>query len=157
MTTNVVSFLAKRGYPRGSGIRDASYEPMVFPVINRISELTLLLMVCFAPWAFGSVEPWAELCLYAGIGLLVVLNAGSRPDRRAGRGWLVRLPSFALGGLVLLAVFQSMPLGRGVRSWIAPRSASLRADLMPEQPEQVIDGSGPAVPLPAATLSLSNT
>ncbi len=127
---------------------------MVFAVINRISELTLLLMVCLAPWAFGSVEAWAELGLYAGIGLLIVLDFGSRSDCRAGGGRLVHLPSLALGGLVLLAVFQSMPLGSGVLSWIAPSSAALRTSLLPEQPEQVMDTPGPGVPFPAATLSV---
>jgi O-antigen ligase len=119
----------------------------------RLSELTLVLLVCLAPWAFGSVEAWAELGLYAGIALLTILNFGA-PSGSSGRGRLVRLPSLALGGLVLLALFQVTPIWRGVLAWVAPSSAALTADLLPKQPEQVTGDAGPVVALPAATLSL---
>jgi len=119
----------------------------------RLSELTLLLLVCLAPWAFGSVEAWAELGLYAGIALVTILNFGS-PSGSSGRGRLVRLPSLALGGLVLLALFQATPIWRGVFSWVAPSSAALRANLLPKQPEHVTGDSGQVVALPAVTLSL---
>ena len=39
----------------------------LFVTKARLSELTLLLLVCLSPWAFGSVEAWAELGLYGGI------------------------------------------------------------------------------------------
>ena len=120
---------------------------------ERVTELTILLMVCLAPWAYGSVEAWAELGLYAGIGLLTVLGFGPQRGPRS-TGLLARLPSLALGGLVLLAVFQSTPLSHGVLSWIAPSWAALRADILPEQQEQVAHAPGPAVPFPATTLSL---
>jgi O-antigen ligase len=126
---------------------------MVFLVRNRISELILLLLVCLAPWAFGSVEAWAELGLYAGIGLLTILGFSPRAGARSA-GLLARLPSIALGGLVVLAVFQSMPLGREALSWIAPSSAAFRAELLPAQPEAVAHAPGPVVPFPAATVSL---
>jgi O-antigen ligase len=132
------------GYPQ---------RPMVLPVRNRISELTLLLMICLAPWAYGSVEAWAELGLYAVIGLLTVLGHGPRARTRSA-GLLVRLPGMALAGLALLAVFQAMPLSHGVLSWVSPSSAALRADLLPDRPEQVAHAPGPAVPLPATTLSI---
>jgi O-antigen ligase len=126
---------------------------MVFLVRNRMSELALLLMVCLAPWAFGSVEAWAELGLYAGIGLLAVLGFGQRfGPRRAGI--LVRVPSVALGGLVLLAVFQSMPVGCRVLPWLAPSSAAIRADLLPQQPEQLGLAPSSAALFPASTLSV---
>jgi O-antigen ligase/tetratricopeptide (TPR) repeat protein len=120
---------------------------------DRLSELTLLLLICLAPWAFGSVEAWAELGLYAGIALVTILNFGS-PSGSSGRGRWVCLPSLALLGLVLLALFQATPIWRGGFSSFAPLSAALRANLLPKQPEQVMGDSGPAVALPAATLSL---
>lgn len=43
------------------------------------NKLILSLMVCIAPWAFGSVEAWAELGIDLAIGLLVVLGPGERP------------------------------------------------------------------------------
>lgn len=120
---------------------------------DRLSELTLLLLVCLAPWAFGSVEAWAELGLYAGIALLTVLNLGPSSASSPLDRW-ARLPSLALAGLVVLALFQATPLARGVFSWIAPSAAALRANVLPAQPVPVMGDSKPAVGLPAATLSL---
>jgi O-antigen ligase/tetratricopeptide (TPR) repeat protein len=125
----------------------------VFVMKARLSELTLVLLVCLAPWAFGSVEAWAELGLYAGIALVTILNFGS-PSGSSGRGRLVRLPSLALGGLVLLALFQATPIRRGVLAWVAPSSAALEANLLPKQRERVTGDAGQVVALPAATLSL---
>jgi len=125
----------------------------VLRIKDRLSELILTLLVCLAPWAFGSVEAWAELGLYAGIALLTILNY----RRSAGwslRGGLVHLPGLALVGLVLLALLQAMPLQRGLLSWIAPRSAALRAQLLPDVSEHVLGDTDVAVALPAETLSL---
>ena len=125
----------------------------MFRIRDRLSELILILLVCLAPWAYGSVEAWAELVLYAGIALLTILN-----DRRSSgcnlSGPLDRLPGLALAGLVLLALFQAMPLQRGVLSWIAPSSSAFRAQLLPDQPEHLLGDTDVAVALPAATLSL---
>jgi O-antigen ligase/tetratricopeptide (TPR) repeat protein len=120
---------------------------------DRISELLLVLLVCLAPWAYGSVEAWAELWLYVGIALLTVLN-----HRRLSvwnrRGRLLRVPGLALLGLVLLALFQTVPFQRGVLSWIAPSLAADRAQLLPDRPEHVLGDTDSAVGFPATTLSL---
>jgi hypothetical protein len=120
---------------------------------DRLSELTLLLLVCLAPWAYGAVEAWAELGLYAGIALVTILGFG-RSSGSSARGRLVCLPSLALGGLVLLALLQATPIHREFFSWIAPSTAALRADLLPKRTEQGIGDAGPVVDLPPATLSL---
>ena len=68
-------FMAGRGGLR-RGACLLPQTPTVFDVRNRLCELTLWLLVCLAPWAFGSVEAWAELGLYALIGLLTILVPG---------------------------------------------------------------------------------
>ncbi len=113
-----------------------SDTPTVFHVRNRLCELILWLLVCLAPWAFGSVEAWAELGLYALIGLLTILVPGACDGSRFPR-FLARLPGMALIGLTLLAGFQALPLSRVTLSWIAPTSAALRADLLPARSEQL--------------------
>ena len=128
-------------------------SPTVVLVKNRIAELILLLMVCLAPWAFGSVEAWAELGLYALIGLLTILVHGPR-TALSSPGLVGRLPGVALAGLALLAVFQALPLSRGTLSFLSQSSAAIRADLVPGRPEQVALASGSTVALPAATLSI---
>ena len=120
---------------------------------DQLSEIILVLLVCLAPWAYGSVEAWAELGLYVGVALLTLLNY-RRPSGSNPRGGLVRLPGLALMGLVLLALFQATPLGHGVLSWIAPSLAASRAKLVPDQPEHVLGDTDVAVALPPATLSL---
>jgi O-antigen ligase len=124
---------------------------VVSSVRNRISELTLVFLVCLAPWAFGSVEAWAQLGLYIGIGLLAVLGFGRR-TRSWPAGLLVRLPGLALAGLVLLAIFQAVPLGRVLAPWISPAAAA--ANLLPDRPEQELHPSGPPVAFPATTISI---
>lgn len=120
---------------------------------DRLSELILILLVCLAPWAFGSVEAWAELGLYVAIALLTLLNL-RRPSGRDRGGLLLRLPGLALAGLILLALLQALPLPRGVLAWISPSSSPYRTHLLPDQPEQVIGDTRATVALPPLTLSL---
>ena len=63
------------------------------------SEIIVLGMACLAPWAFGSVDAWAEFALALGIALLGTLAMFTRPGSDAMRR-LICLPSLALGGLV---------------------------------------------------------
>ncbi|MHB1559939.1 MAG: O-antigen ligase family protein [Isosphaeraceae bacterium] len=120
--------------------------------MQRLSEATLLALVILAPWAYGCVEAWAELGLYAGILLITILNFGSLRD---ARGWarLLGAPSLALGALTLLAVFQATSLSPVALNRLMP-SAAARSGLLPAQPERVQGDDGASVPLPAGTLSL---
>jgi len=114
--------------------------------------MILTMMACLSPWAFGSVEAWAQLGLDVGVVLLALLWAlGGRPlDRR----WAVCcLPSLALGALVLLALLQAAPLPEGLLRALSPATARLRSSLIPRVGELVGGDPGPSVPLPAATLS----
>ena len=146
--------------PRGaepSAARSLSDTPTVFHVRNRLCELILWLLVCLAPWAFGSVEAWAELGLYALIGLLTILVPGACDGSRFPR-FLARLPVVALIGDVSPA-FRALPLSRVTLSWIAPTSAA------PSGRSPATGGwnswrsaePGPAVPLAAATPVLTLT
>lgn len=119
---------------------------------HRLVELILLFWVCLAPWAYGSVEAWAELGLYVGVAILTVLslNLDSGVTLRAR---LCGLPSLALGGLVLFACFQATPLSARVLAGIAPATAALRSMSAPLTPERVLGDAAP-IPLPAWTLSL---
>ena len=115
-------------------------------------EAIVLVLVILTPWAYGSVEAWAELGLYAAVALLTLLGF---VGLRRGRCWsrLCGLPSLALGALTLLACFQAAPLGTGISRWIAPAAAATDG-LLPAQPERVRGDVGASVPFPAATLSL---
>lgn len=117
------------------------------------SEAILLAMACFAPWAFGAVDAWAEFVLELGVALVTILAAitglRSDPTRR-----LLCLPSLALAGLVLLAVVQAVPLPAGLLGRIDPTAAALRRDLLPSEPERILGDERLPVPLPASTLSL---
>src|SRR5215218_3817777 len=99
-------------------------------VVNRIAEVVLLAMACLAPWAFGSVEAWAELGLYLGVAALGVLGClagrGSRPRR-----FLLCTPGLALAGLALLACAQAATLPEGVMRWVDPVGAREHRALAP--------------------------
>ena len=117
------------------------------------SELILTAMACLSPWAFGSVEEWAQLGLALGVVLLALLWAsGGRPlERRAA---VCCLPSLALGALVALALLQAAPLPEALLGALSPAAARLRTGLIP----QTTANSSAAIPdravaLPAATLS----
>ena len=86
-------------------------------------EAIVLVLVILAPWAYGSVEAWAELGLYAAVALLTLLGF---VGLRRGRCWsrLCGLPSLALGALTLLACFQAAPLGIGISRWLAPSATA---------------------------------
>lgn len=117
------------------------------------SEVLLLAMACFAPWAFGAVDAWAEFVLELGIALVTIQAAitglRSDPTRR-----LLCLPSLALAGLVLLAAVQAAPLPAGLLGRIDHTTAALRRDLVPSEPERILGDERSPVALPASTLSL---
>ena len=124
----------------------------VAPMRNLANKLILALMVGMTPWAFGSVEAWAELGIDLAIGILALLRFGERSaDRTTDRS--SRLPSIALGGLVLFAIFQTLPLGPGVLGWVSPSSALKRAAMLPTQPEERAIPGTSSVGIPCAAVS----
>jgi len=117
------------------------------------SEIIVLGMACLAPWAFGSVDAWAELALALGIALLGTLAMFTRPGINPMRR-LNCLPSLALGGLAILAIAQSTSLPAGFLGWLDPVTAALRGDLLPAQPEVVHGDPAAPVAFPPHTISL---
>lgn len=106
-------------------------------------------MACLSPWAFGSVMARFEFCLSVGVALLAVLGMiGNWNTRRSGDFFC--LPSAMLGALVLLAIFQALPLPDAVLRTVAPHTADLRSRLLPRSgvPERVLGDPGPTVSLP---------
>jgi hypothetical protein len=117
-----------------------------------VAEAIVVGMACLVPWAFGSVPAWAQLALRAGTAVVVLLVAiADGTALRARR--LTCLPSLALAGLIVLALFQAAPLPEGLLRVLSPGSASLRSALLPASAERVLGDPGPAVPLPTPRLS----
>ena len=122
---------------------------------NRLSfsEIIVLGMACLAPWAFGSVDAWAEFALALGIALLGTLAMFARPGSNAMRR-LTCLPSLALGGLAALAIAQATPLPAGFLRRLDSVTAALHGDLLPAQPEVVLGDPAAPVAFPPQTISL---
>jgi O-antigen ligase len=119
---------------------------------RRVAELIVVGMACLAPWAFGSVDAWAEFGLSVGTAVVVALVAiADGTSSRARRSCC--LTGVGLAGLVLLALFQATPLPPMLFRWVSPTSATLRADLLPLSPEKILGDTGPVVPLPSLQLS----
>lgn len=128
-------------------------EPRWVAACQRIAELVLIAVSCFAPWLFGAREAWALLYLTIGVSacaFLVALTAIGRPTKGVPFSSTAGL---ALGGLVLLALFQAAPLPERVLGKLDPALASLRAELLPRVPELVAGEEGEGVELPPATLA----
>jgi tetratricopeptide (TPR) repeat protein len=118
-----------------------------------VSEIIVLGMVCLAPWAFGSVDAWAEFALAIAIALLGVLAMFTSPAMDPIRR-LRCLPSLALGGLVLLAIAQATPLPADCLAWLDPTTSTFHNSLLPPKPEVVLgDPAGP-VRVPPHTITL---
>jgi O-antigen ligase len=120
---------------------------------GRAAEGVAIALACLAPWAFGSVDAWAQLGLWVLIGALALLGliSGRLP---AGRSALLCPPSLALGGLAILATLQAVPVTAGAIAAVAPDLAALRTALAPERPQGVASGAGRPVAPPAPTLSV---
>jgi O-antigen ligase/tetratricopeptide (TPR) repeat protein len=116
-------------------------------------ELVVIGMSCVAPWAYGSVDAWAEMLLFGGATLLAALR--SLADWQVPASAIpVRGARLLVLGLIALAVFQVAPLGTGLLSTVSPSTNSLRSTLTPRSPEQVTGDSGATVALPRSTISV---
>ena len=141
-------------------LRDAPPEPTMplpspgRPFADRAAEAAVLAAVVLAPWAFGSVEAWAEWLLYLLTAAAATLAAlGGRRD-----GWRRRLlcgPSLALLGLVALAIVQATPLPDPLFRRIDPAAAEILDRLIPDQTGRVVGDPLPPVADPSRTISRS--
>jgi O-antigen ligase/tetratricopeptide (TPR) repeat protein len=110
----------------------------------RVSQVLIeglvLVMICFAPWAYGGVHASFELLLDAGVFLLTVLWSVRIFCR--GKLALRRCPaSLALAGLFLLGIWQTMPLNRTLLAYLSPASARWYEELLPAAEEQLPFGA----------------
>ena len=112
-------------------------------------------MCCFAPWAYGSVDAWAEYVLYAFlvaiIGLRLIADWRGR-ERSIGSGALY----WALLAIVGIALLQAVPLSESVIRSISPGTVEARSAIIPKVLETVRGDHRAAVGGPASTISLDS-
>ena len=119
----------------------AGLRGRALPAVRTAMEGLVMLIVCGSPWPFGSVDPEFEFILYAGIALLLLLWACE--ILLAGRlNWKKCPVTLCLAGLFLIGMWQILPLSSEVLTWVSPGTASLYAELQPEEPEILSVGMG---------------
>jgi O-antigen ligase/tetratricopeptide (TPR) repeat protein len=100
-------------------------------------EGLILVIVCFAPWAYGCVHAGFEYLLDAGVFLLSVLW-GVR-ILVEGSITLHKCPvTLCLAGLFLLGVWQTTPLGGAILEGISPATARWYHELLPTTDEEIV-------------------
>ena len=111
-------------------------------------------MTFLSPWAFGARHPLWLLALYIGLAVVLLLWACLLILGGSPRGGVCPA-SLCLAGMILLGVFQLVPLPLGAPRALAPPTALLREQLLPPQQEAVAGDEGAAqAGLPsAATIS----
>src|ERR1035438_10128790 len=82
-------------------------------------EIIVGATACLSPWAFGSVDAWAEFGLGICVAILAVFSA-INVWRSGDSPRLLNAPGLAIAGLALLAWFQTVPLPPVVYKWIDP-------------------------------------
>lgn len=120
-------------------------------ILRLIGEAVLYLILVFAPWAFGGVDPEWQFVIAVAVGLLTCL-------------WLARCVIYrrltirpdgvtlGLGGLLCLAAFQLVPLPLAIVSILSPARAESYRSLVPESLERigseaVAEGRPTSIPL----------
>lgn len=96
-------------------------------------ELLLIGLLAFMPLAFGAVQAWSELIVFAAagaIGLLFVARTLIRRDVSMVRTWAY-LPVVLFA---LLIILQLLPLPIGLVRSLSPQSAAIRERLLADVP-----------------------
>ena len=116
-------------------------------------EIIVAATACLAPWAFGSVDAWAEFGLVICVAVLAAFSAINRwNSERPCR--LLNAPGLAIAGLALLAWFQTVPLPAVIYQRLDPPGFALRNKLVPiSTPQRVRGDDDPPVAPPYLTLS----
>lgn len=118
-------------------------------------EVTVLAMVCWSPWPFGSVHPAFEYLLYAGVALSCALWA--MRNLLEWRFTWIRCPAaLCLLGLVLIGIGQLVSLPREQLRKLAPMTANQYDRLLPARPELLPGGeaANPGAERAGTTISL---
>jgi len=133
----------------------------------RLLEAGLAAVIILGPLPFGAVVPAGRLAIESfSIALLLLwLVREVVRSRRAGVNPVPTVPRISpvmcvgIGGLLLLTLFQALPLGRSIVSLVSPASSRIRIENTPPpqalQTEREILGSDPSKLDPAESLSVS--
>ena len=124
------------------------------PALRWLTEGVVLALVCFSPWPFASVKPEHVFLLETGVAILTILW-GIRMLREKELPWRKSPVIGCLAVLVLLAVWQMVPLPRSILGTIAPTTARLYQRLLPARPEVLPHGEHRDDPIPPAGSTLS--
>lgn len=114
--------------------RPATWKTSLDSLLQGAMEAVVLAMVALSPWAFASVAPQWESLLFQGVAVLLGLW-GCRLLLHLEFPWCDCPVAMCLGGLLLLALVQMIPLDRGVLRAIAPSTADLYDGLLPGEGE----------------------
>src|ERR1700724_3424522 len=88
-------------------------------LLRATMETVVLLLVCLAPWPYGSVDARFELFLFAGVGLLLVLW-GARTLLEGQLRWKKCPVALCLALLFLWGIWQITPLSRHLVDALSP-------------------------------------
>lgn len=118
--------------------------------LQGITEALVIVLATAAPWAFGAIHPISVFVIDVGLSAVFVLVSIRVVIDRRVNGWICPIAA-VLAGMVLLGVWQSIPLPAQVLSAVAPGTAALRADLLPTKSEAVV--GDPIEPADTGTIS----
>lgn len=129
------------GESKRSGMKEGpSIHVWGVTYLRRSMEALVLVLVCLSPWAFGAVHPIFESLLLSGVGLLTILwSIRILWQRRFALRWCG--VSTCLVGIVLLGLWQSTPLAATTLARVAPGTAEIQRQLLPNNGETLSDGS----------------
>jgi O-antigen ligase len=124
-------------------------------VLRATMETVVLLLVCLAPWPYGSVDARFELFLFGGVGLLLGLW-GVRMLLEGRIRWKKCPVAICLALLFLWGIWQITPLPRHLVDFLSPGAGRFYSNLLPAVQEVLALDEPRAVPAvpPGSTLSL---
>jgi O-antigen ligase/tetratricopeptide (TPR) repeat protein len=106
-------------------------------------EGVVLLLVALAPWFYGAVDPVFEYGLFIGVGIVALLwGVCSVIDGRFL--WFSCPVTLALGGIFLVGAIQLVPIPSWALAVVSPAAAGLERELLPTEPELIVEGEVPA-------------
>ena len=105
-------------------------------IIDGVLCGVLIAVALSAPWAFGAVEPWAQATLGIVTGALLIAWAVRAVLLPADRPQGVPV-AVCLGGAIILAVLQLVPLPHRVLGLLSPETVQLYDELLPAAPERL--------------------
>ncbi len=121
--------------------------------MSKICEFLIAATACLAPWAFGSVDAWADLSLLIGVALIAACSA-IHCWKTGSAAKLMNLPGVAIAGLALLAWAQMVPLPAAVYASLHPAGYTHLKKLIPTTSMVTVRGDdGPPTAVPVLTLS----